>query len=582
MAGQSTEDSVSREARLESVAGRMALAAYDKFASGSGAAYLGGELGSNKAQTIERLADRFQKALENEFGEDGWNEMTSLALKKAGESGALTLATHVLDGKPALGEKVEFEAFRPLFEPGDGKKDWYAMDRDVMGKTMAELGYDPKNPDMVKKFYGRLQKHNSDYLKGRAVDEFGKSPAGVAAALAYPTAYEEGVRQALSDDAPDEGNIWKAAALDAVTASLTGGAAGFGYVPGIAGSAAAETGRQVARNLVLGQKPDFTEPVMSATSMAAIPPTFRKLVGPGRRSTDKDVRGFMSEFRKGVFGEKAPYEEERNLLVKQLLEARRRGKPTVKDPNFVTRHESGLQKEWDDISDKLATLGFGSQGLAGNIDPWQAIRASQSNLHRNVAGTRQYTLKQMLGIPEDQMYMVSDKAARKELEEAMSDPDTFRVYTPDDIVTFRNRKAVLEGDANTLAKIARGMSMAEPGDEREYARVLQNAAEREKKLYEMFPKTMAAAEAGEDISGPGIRGRAARVLGGHTGKMLAVSDAYMHTPVVTGLQQMLAGDMHFAQNRQEKYKESDWYKKLRKANPEMAKALDAAMKSKGE
>lgn len=606
MAENATEEIDDREDRLMTASYQAALAAYDKFASGGGASYIGNSPGKNKMETVDELAARFHDALDKEYPAEDWNHLTSAALAKATKSGALTIAKNILDGVPALGEKIEFEAYRPLFQPAEGKPDWYKMDRYQIAKQMSELGYDPKNPADVKKFYRRLSEHNSNFLKGEAVRETGRDWLGKGAAILAPTAYNEAVRQAYSDEPMDKGKVWRAGALDFGTSALMGGAAKLPYFYGLAGTAAAETARQATANKVFGQKTHPNEVVESVLAMGLLPFSLRALTnGATRKAADAGVRTAAAEFRKGALGYVSPWEEEKNLLVKQLMKARKEGAPPPpKNADWKSRYEIGRQKEWDEINDKLMSLGYGSQGLAGNLDAARAAQASHFNLMSNLPGSQPFTLNQMLGLTDTGMRKVSDKEAKKALIGVMENPETFRVYTPDNIERFRTarylnelgpvqgtielvkmkravQQAAKEGASEEAQmEIVNSLAKKKKGDIKEYERVLERATARENELYSKFPETMAAAEANIPLNGPTGGKWWARHLGSVSGPVVGTVEASTHAPLVTGIQQLLEGNQTYGQDRQELYKEAEWYKKLVKKNPQMAKALDAAMKRK--
>lgn len=615
-----------RENTLKNVASKAAIASYDKFAAGGGASYVKDAEGRNNHAVIKSLTDRFYGILDNEFPAEDWNPKTSIALTKATEgAGALALARRMLDGETALGEKAEFAAFSPLFEPADGKKDWYKMDRSEMTKQMLDLGYDPNNPAEVKKFYERLSRHNSNYLKGKAVREYNESAAGKATGLFLPTMHGEAIRQAYSDEPVDKGKLWGAYFTDAGTAAAMGGAA---RIPNWVGSVLATGGAEAVRQAIAAkefdQNPDAAAVPESMLSMGLLPFSVRAITnGMSRKAADSGARTFFTELRKGALGYSSPWEDERNMIVKQIMDTRKKGKPSFKNPNRPTQAETGAQKEWDEATDILNTLGFGSTSRLNYTDLGPVIKYSPARRWQeqqmvkdlNAPGTKSYSVMQMLGEPGNEGVIPTshwpnreilvpangkeaDNIVKKYLEKVIADKETYDVYRPQSIDDFRFERALSKMDDASAAKarkerIAAGedpekiaevdkkYSEFKKGDDAEYMRILNNAEDREQNLAKYFPETMKALRSGADISKPRLMDRLARNIGASSGPMIGTIEASTHSPLVTGIQQTLSGGFRdYAKDRQELYKKADWYKKLLKQNPQMAKALDAAMKRK--
>lgn len=659
-----------RENTLKKVATDAAIASYDKFAAGGGASYIKGAEGRNNYAVINSLANRFYGILDNEFPAEDWNPKTSIALTRATEgAGALTLARRMLDGETTLGEKAEFAAFSPLFEPADGKKDWYKMDRSEIAAQMSDLGYDPNNPAEVKKFYERLSRHNSNYLKGKAVREYNESGAGKATGLFLPTMHGEAIRQAYSDEPVDEGKLWRAYFTDAGTAAAMGGAA---RIPSWVGSVAATGGAEAARQAIAAkgfdQNPDLSAVPEAMLSMGLLPFSMRTITnGMGRKAADKGARTFFTELRRGALGYSSPWEDEKNLIINNFMNVRKKGAPTYKNPNRPTWEETGVQKKWDEQRDLLEALGFGDVSRLGSSDIGPEINynpvkrwAKQEELRNtNSPGVRAFTVDQMLGAPgEKGVIPVShwpnkellvpakgkeaDNIVRKYLDDVLSEKTNYDTFQPKTLDDFRFEKALsklskedatnarreLLAAGDDEAKIAeihkkytgvdksvgaeitrleeklenkKGLSALEiletreklkklrkasegteiKTDKTEFEKAVKNAEDRKQKLQKYFPETIKALESGADISKPRLRDRVARGLGASLGPAIGTYEAATHSPIVTGIQQLLEGGWRdYAKDRQELYKKADWYKKLLKKNPQMAKALDAAMKRK--
>lgn len=615
-----------RENTLKKVATNAAIASYDKFAAGGGASYIKGAEGRNNYAVINSLTKRFYDILDKEFPAEDWNPKTSIALTKATEgAGALSLARRMLDGETTLGEKTEFAAFSPLFEPAEGKKDWYKMDRSEITKQMQDLGYDPTNPAEVKKFYERLSKHNSNYLKGKAVREFNESGAGKVTGLFLPTAHGEAIRQAYSDEPIDEGKLWEAYATDAGVAAAMGGAARIpNWIGSVAATGAAEGARQAIAAKKFDQEPNLAAVPESMLSMGLLPFSVRAVTnGMSRKAADSGARTFFTELRKGALGYSSPWEDERNMIVKQIMDTRKKGKPSFKNPNRPTQVETGAQREWDEATDILNTLGFGSTsrlnytdlGPVVNYNPVRRVQEQIRAQDLNVPGTKTYSVMQILGEPGNEGIIPTshwpnreilvtaqgkeaDNIVKKYLEGVIANKENYDVYRPQSIDDFRFERALSkmkEADAVKARKelaaagedpekinaVYKKYSEFKKGDDAEYMRILNSADDREQNLIKYFPETMKALRSGADISKPRLVDRLARNIGASMGPAVGTYEAATHSPIITGMQQLLEGGFRdYAKDRQDMYKKADWYKQLLKKNPQMAKALDAAMKRK--
>lgn len=222
-----------RENKLKHKANQIARYAYGLFASGKGTGSLGisqGEfrtLGKTREEVFKGLTDKYYKRLLEAYPEESWNDEESKTLDKMELK---DVANSLIDTKnPAdLKKKMEFSAYKELIAPEkEGAKDWYQMDPEQIGKAMKERGFNPKNRNDVQKFYDKLREHATDYDRARIVKEETEDAALLekAAFLAYPSLYEESVKQALTGEYDD---------AKATRAGLTDFAIGtaMGLVPG--------------------------------------------------------------------------------------------------------------------------------------------------------------------------------------------------------------------------------------------------------------------------------------------------------------------------------------------------------------
>ena len=344
-----------RENKLKHKANQIARYAYGLFASGKGTGSLGisqGEfrtLGKTREDVFKGLTDKYYKRLLEAYPEESWNDEESKTLDKMELK---DIANSLIDTKnPAdLKKKMEFSAYKELIAPTEeGAKNWYQMDPEQIGKAMKERGFNPKNRNDVQKFYDKLREHATDYDRARIVKEETEDAALLekAAFLAYPSLYEESVKQALTGEYDD----WKArraAGTDfaigtamglvpgglkpvrgltrAGEASLLGirnpGTSGL-LDPIIAGGV--DAGLEGVRQTVdAAEGRDFNWGDIGGAGVAAaiVPASVQGLRTIAKKGNSMYARSFVKGLLEGSKGAENPLNIERNELKEMLINAR--------------------------------------------------------------------------------------------------------------------------------------------------------------------------------------------------------------------------------------------------------------------
>lgn len=141
-------------------------------------------------------------AADPEYSAENWNEAKAERLEKFDDyKGAL----YAIQGGPspeAAHEQKMFATFYPYIKDGA----WYNMSPKAITALMnsPEFGYDSSNEKSRQQFWDDLTKYDLLYQRGKIVDEFANSGWGIANALISPTAYQEGIKQALTGEFDDD------------------------------------------------------------------------------------------------------------------------------------------------------------------------------------------------------------------------------------------------------------------------------------------------------------------------------------------------------------------------------------------
>lgn len=480
-------------------------------------------------------------------------------------------------------EADQFKKFHELVK--DGK--WQKMDKRSLQHWANQHDYDMSDKASADQFWEDLQRHDVNYNKAKTVDEFSKSGAGIALALGAPSAYEEGVKQALTDDPMSEGKVWGQFGNDAGT-NLVMAALGsrFSSNPLLAGGlqAGAEAGRQGIKK-ALDSDLEFQGTPIAATfgAGATVPSMVRGMAGWTRQSTQPRIAQFGRGMLRGAKG----YDEsvdELNAIKQTLIKARH--------PREVKEGVAGPAKFENETATSnaqtmLRNLGFNDM----NTTPYE--RRYEARLIRpgvgEISSSAKYKYNQVMNNPTGQEYSIermlspeiSDKDALRVLE------DAYKGNYGQDLVDFNN------ASPSTLHYVLNRIAKNNPEEaDRIIAQSMDNQSNVLAGLQTLPVRYARLAEGNVPATNPVVRalvgdvGQSESKLGYSVGKVLGgvggtIEPAFKVNPYSMVTDIATTGDA--SQGLKAKttdYQNQDWYKKLRKQNPQMADAIDAAFKAK--
>lgn len=480
-------------------------------------------------------------------------------------------------------EADQFKKFQELVK--DGK--WQQMDKRSLQNWANQHDYDMSDKESADQFWADLQRHDVNYNKAKTVDDFSKSGAGIALALGAPSAYEEGVKQALTDEPMSESKVWGQYANDAGT-NLVMAALGsrFASNPVAAGGlqAGAEAGRQGIKKAI-DPELEFQGTPIAATfgAGATVPSMVRGLAGWTRQSTKPSIAQFGRSMLRGAKG----YDESVDELnaIKQTLIKARHPKEVKEGVSGPVRFEN--EKSRNNARTMLHNLGFNNddaptfEGLyqelmnpanRGTSPSFENVKYAR--LMNNPTG-QEYSIYRMLS-PD-----ISDKEALRVLEDA---------YHGD---YGKNLVDLYTADEPTLQYVLNKTAKDNPTDaDQIVTKSMDNQVKVIEGLQTLPARYARLAEGDVPATNPVVRalvgdvGRAESKGGYAVGKVLGgvgstIEPAFKVNPYSMVTDIATTGDA--SQGLKAKttdYQNQAWYKKLRKQNPQMADAIDAAFKAK--
>lgn len=480
-------------------------------------------------------------------------------------------------------EAEQFKKFQELVK--DGK--WQKMDKRSLQNWANTHDYDMSDKASADQFWADLQRHDVNYNKAKIVDDFSKSGAGIALALGAPSAYEEGVKQALTDDPMSKGKIWGQYATDA-GANTAMAILGSRYAsnPLAAGltQSIAEGGRQGVKKAI-DPELEFQTTPMAATFAAGttVPMAAKGFAGWLKQSTNPSVRRFGVDMLKGAKG----YDEsvdELNQIKQTLIKARH--------PREVKAGLSGPARAENETATSnaqtmLRNLGFNDE----NTTPF--ARRYEARLIRpgvgEISSSAKYKYNKVMNNPTGQEYSIermlspeiSDKDALRVLE------DAYRGDYGKDLVDFNT------AGPNTLHYVFNRIAKNNPEEaDRIIAQSMDNQSNVLAGLQTLPVRYARLAEGDVPATNPVVRmlvgdvGQAESKTGYSVGKVLGgvgstIEPAFKVNPYSMATDIATTGDATQAlKAKTTDYQNQAWYKKLREQNPQMADAIDAAFKAK--
>lgn len=433
-------------------------------------------------------------------------------------------------------------------------------------------------------------------LEGRAkaVAEGSSGVFGFLNRTLNPTAYKEAVYQSLNDVPMDKSRVSKAAWADFGANALEAGAVGLNPMVAIPTIMGVETGRQMLANQVFGHKTKPEEIASMAigaglaggttpAAMTGLGSFFSKV--PGMRDLG---RGLV----KGARGYKTDYAQQLDDLTRDVLELRKlKSQDASKMGAAQLDHMQNLE---DDVVRKLQTIGV-------NTDNSLLDKASLNVLSNTLAkNPSKFTIADLIGTGEK----ITDKQVKKELRDVYKQKrdwtyapeaedfarqrdwmasDQYRVLnelkeTNPDLYQALVFSANPRGNLNRYTRQQGVTPYSRPelvaidaSDIAEAERASQAARDIGSQLRTLFPAKYAQ-DAGRTENWLQRNLNIGSVLAGGTGAMettMRVNPLDVPSAIAEGTIDKLRD-----------YRDSKWFKDLKKDNPKLAKAFEAVFKGR--
>ena len=458
--------------------------------------------------------------------------------------------------------------------------------------------YGDKGWERAKKSIQQRELSNMEkaILEGRAkaVAEGSSGVFGFLNRTLNPTAYKEAVFQSLNDVPMDESRVSKAAWADFGANALEAGAVGLNPMVAIPTIMGVETGRQMLANQVFGHKTKPEEIASMAigaglaggttpTAMMGLGSFFSKVPG---------MSGFGQGLVKGARGFKTDYAQQLDNLTKDVLELR---KLKSQDASKMGAAQlDRMQNLEDDVVMKLETIGVNpDNSLLDNISE----NTANNMLAREPS---KFTIADIIGTGEK----ITDKQVKKELHDVYNRKRDWN-YAPDAEEFARQRhwmasdqyrvlnelretnpdlyRALVfstnpRGNLNRYTRQQGVEPYARPelvaidaSDIAKAERASQKAKEIGTQFRTLFPAKYAK-DAGNAESWLQRNLNIGSVLAGGTGAMettMRVNPLDVPSAIAEGTLDKLRD-----------YRDSQWFKDLKKGNPKLAKAFETVFKGR--
>ena len=540
-----------------------ATEAYDKiYPQQMNAAYR--KLPKDRELAIRELTNRYLPFIQSEYPEKSYTPKMAaeLAESKVGDWVDYGETENRQFSPRYKAEQRTFEKYKDLV---DDQK-WIGMDKYVLDKKMSELGFDPNNKKSVNDFYKVLGSFDSQYQKAKTVDEFSKTPAGMAASMFYPSAYNEAVQQSLTDAPYDENRVIKGAAIDFATAGAMAETVPMGNaIYGTLGTGAVEMGRQIANSALLDHQM-HPENTIGAMGAAFTVPQGVKMLGGLARQGSNDVRGFGGQFMRGARGIPDPLKQEENQLIALAKRVRADEKKGFDKMNLY--QQKGATEAKNELISKLKALDYDETNEAfwKSTDPEDQLVKElyrQANMRTNEPMGRKYSIQDVID-PS-----IKEKDVLKNLRESYNAP--------------------AEGlKVGEFAQMMEQSKLRSPlSINGEDAAAAQGAMRRINELQANFPKKLAKEQGNlpsyelmswrEAVNAP--KDAIAYALGRTSAGLGGTVESYTQMNPYSIVRDIASGKENPATKaKAESYKNEQWFLDLMENNPEMAKAFEAAYK----
>lgn len=453
------------------------------------------------------------------------------------------------------------------FRGKDAEKDFadaIAHDNDESHRAEWRILLDSKYGDYgwdmalkkFKEYENEQMKEGIEQAKADAVAEFSKSPEGILSAIAFPTAYKEAVKQALTDEPMNDWKVYGAAGLDLGTAAAE--AALMPNLPIVAstlGATGLEAARQGVSSATLGHDVDASDIVGTGVAAATVPTAVRGLGRLAMQAGSPTIRRLGREFMRGAKSYETDVDLEKNALKNLWLNVRRAER--ADQSKFSYLQSKAHQRNRAELRQKLETLGYDE--LGGQIPLADQVKRILLGEHPGEG---------MLPIGEvmNPSNALTDKQVWKNVSKAYDDAPGTIVKPGQFEEIFRNMGVNLSlTDRNGQPINA-------------VALATKRSAERSEALANTFPALNRKGEGLPELES-GWANRAARLAGHATSGIGGVAEAYAHIDPVAAVRSITEGKAgQTFRTKTEAYKNEEWFKKLKKENPTLANKLEKALK----
>lgn len=573
-------------------------------------------LPARREEAIYQLATQFVGPIREFYKEENWNdaekaELTKFPAKK-GYEWTMGLGK-ALDPKTVVGQE-KFEKFNDLVKHKDLEDlpKWQGMSNDQLDYKMKEMGYNPGDPESKQKFWKDLRGHQLNFDRMKAVESTGTGWL-VANALLNPTAFDEAMKQSLTDAPADPGKVYDKFIIDQTANAVIGANTRSALPALLLGTAGGEFARQALNKYVDPEDEFKVGPIVAAPLAAGI--TSGGVRGVGRlmgRVKFPGFQGFGRGMMKGARGVN-DVEAQKDALKNMLLGVRKGANETAS----TAAQQAERDADREIAHNTLKLLGFNEMPMGEAAMNQADLDDMAARVMMNDPEGRTYSIAQMLGNRADNVTPVTDKQASAEIDRAFEKP--FNLYKSEDPMKFKLVTEPLSEIPQVPSKeVWNRMSAAE--QEESFTQLLKDmhdfaryhageATEADKaalaRSQDQYVKNIAAIKSNpylkakweREAEGDGAGSLVRRAL---IGDAAGNGPAYLTGDIVAGslgafepmtrwspwpvVQSLYGGNVEAAKKqvgaKKEEYKNASWYKKLKKANPQAAAAFDAAVKAK--
>lgn len=256
--------------------------------------------------------------------------------------------------------------------------EWYNWGPKETEAHMYDFGYDPAKKGDREAFVKELAAYQTAYDRAGIAKETVDN-AGVVTKLgflAYPSLYNESMRQTLTGEFDDD-KMDRAALTDVGVGGMMALNPFFKVLDNPIAIGLADAGLESFRqgvNYAEGREVDPMAPVTAGTMAATVPTLARGAQGFTAQIGSMEARPLSRGFARGARGALDPVEEERNALKQVLINAKKQSDAarTGVDPNFGRQKNTFVGASdvkggdaWSNASEKLKVFGYKDNELVG-------------------------------------------------------------------------------------------------------------------------------------------------------------------------------------------------------------------------